>query len=415
MALSLRRLLVLSSLSCLSMLPKADAESARIASVPDATDLELASLMHLQLDTPETEGLELLSYSVYPLTTHAGLNQSDHDRNQIWIRGTLVPAEVLADVSLKREETIVFFSCDGENATEMVNEVMGDQPKAILLYSVAGNACSLDGNDLIYNTLYTMGDANEARETMNNTLRAGGTLRATISGGENTTTTTPDYPKGGGNSAAAMSTLYTITGLTTLLFLVIIGTGAVRAHRYPERYGPRLGFGGRPAQSRARGLARAVLETLPIVKFGDPDSAKPDPSLELESQHSNTPSNPDPAQGTRLSAIPEEPQTPPTRRITAPMSGAVPEEGEEDEQKKGVANQTTDSGPPKSTETSEGIQNDARATEAPVADEDHIGCSICTEDFTVGEDVRVLPCNHKFHPPCIDPWLVNVSGTCPLW
>jgi len=43
-----------------------------------------------------------------------------------------------------------------------------------------------------------------------------------------------------------------------------------------------------------------------------------------------------------------------------------------------------------------------------------LGCSICTEDFTKGEDVRVLPCNHKYHPACIDPWLLNVSGTCPL-
>lgn len=293
---------------------------------------------------------------------------------------------------------------------------MGDQPKAILLYSVAGNACSLDGNDLVYNTLYTMGDANDARETMNNTLRAGGTLRATVSGGENTTTTTPDTRQGGGgNSAIAMSTLYTITGLTTLLFLVIIGTGAVRAHRYPERYGPRVGFGGRPSQSRARGLARAVLETLPIVKFGDPDSTKPDPSLELESQPSNTPSNPDPAQRTRLSAIPEEPQTPPSQSITAPMSGAVLEDGEEDQQTKGVTNETTDSSLPKSAETSEGNQNGDGAAEVPVEDDGRARCSICTEDFTIGEDVRVLPCKHKFHPPCIDPWLIDVSATCPLW
>lgn len=79
MALSLRRLLALSCLSCLSILPGADAENARIASVPDATEPELASLMHLKLDTPETEGLELLSYSVYPLTKPAGLNQSDRN------------------------------------------------------------------------------------------------------------------------------------------------------------------------------------------------------------------------------------------------------------------------------------------------------------------------------------------------
>jgi hypothetical protein len=26
-----------------------------------------------------------------------------------------------------------------------------------------------------------------------------------------------------------------------------------------------------------------------------------------------------------------------------------------------------------------------------------------------------LPCKHQFHPACIDPWLINVSGTCPLW
>jgi len=48
------------------------------------------------------------------------------------------------------------------------------------------------------------------------------------------------------------------------------------------------------------------------------------------------------------------------------------------------------------------------------AEGNSLGCSICTEDFHLGEDVRVLPCNHKYHPACIDPWLLNVSGTCPL-
>jgi len=49
-----------------------------------------------------------------------------------------------------------------------------------------------------------------------------------------------------------------------------------------------------------------------------------------------------------------------------------------------------------------------------ISQPDTLVCSICTEDFTKGEDVRVLPCNHKFHPACVDPWLLNVSGTCPL-
>merc|ERR1711939_833497 len=47
-------------------------------------------------------------------------------------------------------------------------------------------------------------------------------------------------------------------------------------------------------------------------------------------------------------------------------------------------------------------------------EEEAPGCSICTEDFERGQDVRVLPCQHSFHPACIDPWLLNVSGTCPL-
>ncbi|KAJ0108983.1 hypothetical protein J7T55_005531 [Diaporthe amygdali] len=33
-------------------------------------------------------------------------------------------------------------------------------------------------------------------------------------------------------------------------------------------------------------------------------------------------------------------------------------------------------------------------------------CSICTEDFVDGDDIRRLPCDHIFHPRCIDPWLI---------
>ncbi|RSL51162.1 hypothetical protein CEP54_011554 [Fusarium duplospermum] len=42
-------------------------------------------------------------------------------------------------------------------------------------------------------------------------------------------------------------------------------------------------------------------------------------------------------------------------------------------------------------------------------------CSICTEDFGRGVEFRPLPCGHRFHPACIDPWLLQRSLTCPLW
>ena len=315
----------------------------------------------------------------------------------------MVAAEIHFIVKrVESPETIVFLSCDGENATVEVNEVIAERPRAILLYSTEENCCSLQGDDLSDTSIYTMGDSGEAWDTMDNTVNAGGFLRATITGSTNMTSTlTSDEKQSGSNSVVAMSILYSIIGLITVLFLVIIGMGAVRAHRYPERYGPRSGYGGRSSQSRAKGLARAVLETLPIVKFEDPTPAEADPALKHESQPSAMP--PDPTMGTNSLAIPEESRTPQPRRNTAAtMSGVVslPElveaRGEVD---------IPDTAKVDRGETG----TDGRPSE------EHLGCSICTEDFTVGEDVRVLPCDHKFHPPCIDPWLVNVSGTCPLW
>uniref|UniRef100_A0A182M074 RING-type E3 ubiquitin transferase n=1 Tax=Anopheles culicifacies TaxID=139723 RepID=A0A182M074_9DIPT len=40
-------------------------------------------------------------------------------------------------------------------------------------------------------------------------------------------------------------------------------------------------------------------------------------------------------------------------------------------------------------------------------------CSVCFEDFVVGESVRKLPCLHVYHDPCIIPWL-ELHGTCPI-
>jgi hypothetical protein len=42
-------------------------------------------------------------------------------------------------------------------------------------------------------------------------------------------------------------------------------------------------------------------------------------------------------------------------------------------------------------------------------------CSICTEYFVEGENVRILPCGHVYHRCCVDPWLLDFSSTCPLW
>ena len=45
---------------------------------------------------------------------------------------------------------------------------------------------------------------------------------------------------------------------------------------------------------------------------------------------------------------------------------------------------------------------------------DKEACAVCVEDFEEGDTAQVLPCNHYFHPKCIDPWLTDHSSLCPL-
>ncbi|OQV08922.1 Ring finger domain-containing protein [Cladophialophora immunda] len=41
-------------------------------------------------------------------------------------------------------------------------------------------------------------------------------------------------------------------------------------------------------------------------------------------------------------------------------------------------------------------------------------CPICTQPFVTNDTIRILPCNHRYHQGCIDPWLLGCSATCPI-
>ena len=273
---------------------------------------------------------------------------------------------------------------------------VNNRPYAIVLYSEYAATCSFSPSGNFQSIpMYTMLNANSSTSVVDGLQKNNPPYPQTsISVDPQSVNGTSSSGGGGGGlgksptTAVAMIILYSITGIITALFLIIIIVGAIRAHRHPERYGPRRVIG-RVRQGRAKGLARAMLETLPIVKFGDKEeegkATEPGRDVELADTPNNT------TAGTEHHGDGAS-----TSHVAAPV----------------------ESGPDVvKTEAAAGSTQRTEGTGAGAGDntDNGLACSVCTDDFVKGQDIRVLPCKHKFHPECIDPWLLNVSGTCPLW
>jgi hypothetical protein len=234
--------------------------------------------------------------------------------------------------------------------------------------------------------------------------------------------------------------LYAITGCVSALFIIVIVSGAIRALRHPERYGPRLhpGDNGSPPQSRARGLTRAIIDTFPLVKFApstdaptdsqqtnpekDPEDLHNAISIDLENSahaknvssssdgsstmpRSSSSASPYPNSSRPLSAYPAQ------RSIAGPVDArpmdgrsvdARPMDGRLVDGKSSLRNHSTTS-----------LNRHDDVIPAQIGRET---CPICIVDFEEGDDIRVLPCDgkHCFHQQCVDPWLLRLSSSCPI-
>ncbi|KAF7549448.1 hypothetical protein G7Z17_g6375 [Cylindrodendrum hubeiense] len=373
------------------------ADDYEVVSTPEKDVPEWAAVSAMQLTLTNSNGKwSPLQFTVLPLTDSLGLNGTQTDRGIVKIHGIMIAADSSNYNTLNQNTTVAYLSCDDPSTNSLIEpDKMLDglmnlepRPKAIVLYSTSKNWCSISHrNDLSYTSILSMADAAEASQALG-FLNGTDTIKVSIMGNTTNDGTETDSDPGRSNPAVAMSVLYSITGIITLLFAIIIVTGAVRAHRYPERYGPRRALHGRPRQSRAKGLARAVLETIPIVKFGNQTPTKPDPELDLDAITNDGHDNTVQRTTSNLSEGHQPEATPSTRTDNDAASSAA-----------------RDSPTPTPTSAPDGADGNG---------DGNLGCSICTEDFKVGEDVRVLPCQHQFHPACVDPWLINVSGTCPL-
>ncbi|CAG8010641.1 unnamed protein product [Penicillium olsonii] len=301
------------------------------------------------------------------------------------ISGTATQVSSDNSLDLKSAE-IAFISCDSDFYTgnlgvdDTIEYVTSAQSAAaVVLYSRSARSCNLTVDDTAVRyrnifSVYSRSIDSVLQSTFNQSHPFISIVPMSSFSVPTDSGTGGDSGGSGDSPNTAMIILYSITGIITALFLGIIITGAVRAHRHPERYGPRR-IAGRVRQSRARGIARAMLDTIPVVKYDDkPDdveAAKRDIELTAED-------NTQPAPGNGVT----EP---------SPVSELPTPDG---------AERPTPTAPEAKTET--------------VPDAGNLSCPICTDDFIKGQDLRVLPCNHQFHMECIDPWLMNVSGTCPL-
>ncbi|KAL9094675.1 MAG: hypothetical protein Q9165_002944 [Trypethelium subeluteriae] len=327
------------------------------------------------------------------------------------IIGTLIVATDPSQDNSIIGQDIAYLDCNPASypgnldALQILQQVQKQGVSAVIFYTSSAATCNYTAgaSPPLNSFIYAMTDQDKSASLYNELTQPGNNGFTPLTGiiardsSNDTSNNNPgNQPLGPSPSTAvAMIILYSITGVITALFLIIIVTGAVRAHRHPERYGPR-NAAGRPRQTRVKGLARAMLETIPIVKFGE---RQPDKDADIEIA---------PVAGEQTS------RDQPTRtEATGDQSRPKASTGEHIS---ADAGQATEGHQRSGSEISAAAVPPANASTAQASGEDKegLGCSICTEDFERGQDIRVLPCDHKFHPACIDPWLLNVSGTCPL-
>ena len=105
-----------------------------------------------------------------------------------------------------------------------------------------------------------------------------------------------------------------------------------------------------------------------------------------------------------------------------PRSKSVPQPAADNESRQSPSRQSTSSGPstlvpdPKHASTDSAIEGPQETqSTAIVGGFEQQSCAICLDDYVVNTTpVRHLPCNHIYHPHCIDPFLQTRSSLCPL-
>lgn len=300
--------------------------------------------------------------------------------------------------------TIALLSCDGDRAKENFLDATRQRPRAIILYTDEGNCCifkstywqSTDPDQLFVFTFANMKAINPP-DLLNYKTTTGTNVTiqywAYFDSAPPTTSDQPYiYEKKDNQKSSAMLIVYIFVTLIAAGFLAVIFFLGVKAcKRRGEE--PTQNLRARPRQSRAHCIARAALDTLPVVKFGSKPSETTPKDVEMQDGASSL--------DTGGSVV--ELRSEVGEQVTAtPLS-------QEKEHHMGATTAIVSAG--------SSLADTPRGVEAPTAaqpDPNQVRCPVCLEDFEEDQEVRILPCSHSFHTDCIDPWLLNVAGSCPL-
>jgi hypothetical protein len=346
-----------------------------------------------------------LSADIAAMTTTTGVSLTTVNGLKSICSGNLLLMDENSDVS---QDNVVMIPCDDQTRASNMLDIIGDRnPACTIMYSESSQGCNFTEttNSLAVQlgTIFTMLTKAATQSIIDRAQKSSQPLSVVISP-DTTAYHSSEADNGNTTSSGptvAMAILYSITGIIAAIFLFVIISGAIRAHKHPERYGlPPIGgnpdnnvngesFGNSNSvyANRAKGLARAVLDSIPLVTFrvnnnnnndnrSDGDTAKLEAPATIKDD------------SIQLDTIPP---------IDAKSRNITTNDDDDDQQATATATNTT-----------------TNPETLPSSSSDNDSCPICFETFHDGDILRVLPCRHTFHAICVDPWLLNSSSQCPL-
>lgn len=279
-------------------------------------------------------------------------------------------------------------NCDNStDVMDALNEVLINNPACTILYSLHSDGCHYTRPYRVFSAdvgfVFTTVSAKGAQTLIDKVEQSPVLLHSvawlnTTSLPENDTPVVDD--KGPSrDTKIAMAVLYCICGVLALAVVVLISLGIWRVHRHPERYGlapPQhdmereisddFNNGGgdvyTPPPTRvekAKGLARAVLDAIPLMRVMKSDKT------EVKDKEK------------------EEEEVTHTHKADVSVS-------------------------------SKSSCDVSRMETLPVYIQQDDNCAICFDNFEDNQIIRQLPCSHRFHAECVDHWLLNSSSQCPM-